>query len=357
MFFKTHQEGKIGYKELSKADLGDSKGHTTHIGLFEGILEFLPNRDYTDLSMFIYNSECTPLEFAFDRIENPDGTFRSPKIKTGGKNVATVTSVIRNTYRQFDSSYRWFLFWFGLKNETAVFYFFNDHSSDYNIVKKMISLDPKCHGKLDIGSANYDSLIHYLECIVNTSNKELIADLELESQVGSNQGKYRKFDIQRANEMFKLTGQRGEKLVAEYLDKLKFTNQIINYTWENQSKESGLPYDFTIQHKNNMLISMDVKSTLSDFKQPMVFSSQEIDYITKTPNYSIFRVYNLSSESNNFLRTCDNSKQLASIINKTLITFKENLGKNEVKLQTSKLLVPSNSKILKFGNQINLNDK
>ncbi|MFR9624637.1 MAG: hypothetical protein SNI36_01400, partial [Rikenellaceae bacterium] len=101
MFFKTHAEGKIGYKELTKADLGDSTGNTTHIGLFGDILQFLPNRDYVETSMFIHKDECSPLEFSFDRIENPDGSYRSPKIKKGGKDVASVVTVIRDIYRHY----------------------------------------------------------------------------------------------------------------------------------------------------------------------------------------------------------------------------------------------------------------
>lgn len=33
MFFKLHSEGKIGFKQLTDADLGLGKSHQTHIGL------------------------------------------------------------------------------------------------------------------------------------------------------------------------------------------------------------------------------------------------------------------------------------------------------------------------------------
>ena len=35
MFFKLHKDAKIGFKVLSAADLGNSDGHTTAIGLWE----------------------------------------------------------------------------------------------------------------------------------------------------------------------------------------------------------------------------------------------------------------------------------------------------------------------------------
>lgn len=82
-FFEPHKEHKIGYKKLSPADLGLGNSHQTHIGLYEGILDFLPNSDVDKMALLIYKDNCILAECFFDRIENPDGTFRSPKIKMG----------------------------------------------------------------------------------------------------------------------------------------------------------------------------------------------------------------------------------------------------------------------------------
>ena len=42
MFFELHEENKIGYKELSDADLGRAAtSHQTHIGLFDDAYHFL----------------------------------------------------------------------------------------------------------------------------------------------------------------------------------------------------------------------------------------------------------------------------------------------------------------------------
>ena len=64
MFFRLHKEGKIGYKQLTDADLGRARGNTTHIGLFDDILTFLPDNDYEDDSMFLYNKNSDNLLFS-----------------------------------------------------------------------------------------------------------------------------------------------------------------------------------------------------------------------------------------------------------------------------------------------------
>lgn len=42
MFFKINAECHIGFKKLTAADLGIGTSHQTHIGLYEGVLNFLP---------------------------------------------------------------------------------------------------------------------------------------------------------------------------------------------------------------------------------------------------------------------------------------------------------------------------
>ena len=44
MFFELNDEKRIGYKQLTDADLGRSLlSHQTHIGLFDDVLTYLPN--------------------------------------------------------------------------------------------------------------------------------------------------------------------------------------------------------------------------------------------------------------------------------------------------------------------------
>ena len=56
MFFKLHNEGKIGFKKMSKSDLGLGTSHQTHIGLYDGIFTFLHNREVEEEAMLIYNN-------------------------------------------------------------------------------------------------------------------------------------------------------------------------------------------------------------------------------------------------------------------------------------------------------------
>jgi len=81
MFFELHEERKIGYKQLSNADLGTRKtSNQTHIGLAKNVLTFMSNRDAIgEDSIFIYENSFDYLDAHFDRIERADGTFDAPK--------------------------------------------------------------------------------------------------------------------------------------------------------------------------------------------------------------------------------------------------------------------------------------
>ena len=122
-FFELHDEKIIGYKALTDADLGRRiTSHQTHIGLFDDVLTFLPNEPIIeDSAMFIYESNTDILSLNFDRIANPDGTFRSPKIKVGGRGTVSLVSTIREIARNAAGDITWFLFWFGLQSGQAVF--------------------------------------------------------------------------------------------------------------------------------------------------------------------------------------------------------------------------------------------
>lgn len=78
IFYFFGIEKRIGIKKLSKADLGISDtSNQTHIGLYNDVLQFLDDNAITT-AMLVYGDYCKMLDCYFDRIENPDGTFRSP---------------------------------------------------------------------------------------------------------------------------------------------------------------------------------------------------------------------------------------------------------------------------------------
>lgn len=354
MFFKLHSEGKIGYKKLSKADLGITTGtsHQTHIGLYGDILTFLYNREVEQQAMFVFENNCDFLDCFFDRIESSDGSFRSPKIRKGDKNVVSVVTVIRD-YAKKNTNHDWYLLWFGLENEKIVFHLFNNHSKDYRSISEILLLTK--NGRIEKTDNTFKPLMNYIENIVNKNNSGIIEELEIASQVGSSK-KFRPFDLEKANAIFKDTGRRGEELVNIYLDKLKHQKQIFNFTWYNKSLESGLPYDFTIQENNQNVIHVDAKSTLYKFERPLIFSNQEIDFIAQnSQNYNIFRVYNLSENATNSLRICKNSKSFASTINPEIHKFEKNIEPLDILLKSTKLAVLPTHKEFHFNPEIGLN--
>jgi hypothetical protein len=319
--------------------------------LYDDILTFLPNQDFDSVAKFIYNQNVEDVEFTFNRIENPDGTFRSPKIKAGGRGVVSVLTVIREQVRLNPINYDWYLIWFGLESEEVVFYLFNNQSNDYQQVSQIINLTNR--GRIEKTNHQFSSLINYLENLVNKTSGKIIEELEVESQLGTSK-KFKPFDLEKANEIFKATGKSGEELVNKHLDLLKAKGQILNFTWYNKNLEQGLPYDFTIQENNNNVIHLDVKSTLYKFDRPMIFSGREIDFITTTPNYSIYRVYNLTDTANPYLRVCNNSKTLASTLIPHISDFRNNLQALNVGLPSVKFAIAPTVGNLTFDTEINL---
>jgi len=97
-----------------------------------------------------------------------------------------------------------------------------------------------------------------------------------------------------------------------------------------------------------------VKSTSYKFEQPMIFSGREIDFITSTPNYSIYRVYNLSDTANPRLRICDNSKAFAATLIPHISDFRTNLQALNVGLPSIKLALAPTVGNLVFSQPIDL---
>lgn len=142
IFYFFGIEKRIGIKKLSKADLGISDtSNQTHIGLYNDVLQFLDDNAITT-AMLVYGDYCKMLDCYFDRIENPDGTFRSPKIRIGEKNEVSVVSKIRE-FAMTDASADWYLLWSGLENKDLVFWLVNSNSNDYNVIKDLLGTNTR----------------------------------------------------------------------------------------------------------------------------------------------------------------------------------------------------------------------
>lgn len=328
MFFRAHSEYKIGYKQLSFADLGLSPtSNQTHIGLYENILDFLDNEDSTT-AMLIYNDYCDILECDFDRIMNPDGTFRSPKIRKGTEGQNTIVKQIRS-FAHYNPNRLYYLIWFGLEGNELVFWLIDNTTEDFRVVNEIF---PNCNKVYQIPN----NFLTYLESKIDRVTIELQKDLEIASQVGNSSRKFSRYDIKKATERFARTGRLGEELVAEYLDQQLHSQIIFSYEWCNRSNESGLPYDFVINGEKYV----DVKSTQYDFEQQIIFSDSEFDFISTKDdnNYSVFRIFDLASTEKK-LTICRNCQTFIHNVTNLVHDFDHNMASANACVRSIKIAV------------------
>lgn len=132
MNYNIDTRGLLGFKELSFADLGIGNSHQTHIGLYGRVLETIGNNAIIPSSILIFGNTYHTLDCYFDRIQNLDGSFRSPKIRSGQSD-----SIVRKI-REYAIKYRepLYLLWFGLTNGKIVFFLMTSHEEDFKMFKK-----------------------------------------------------------------------------------------------------------------------------------------------------------------------------------------------------------------------------
>ena len=325
MFFELHDENRIGYKELSDADLGRAeKSHQTHIGLFDDVLTFLSNSAIIKDAMVIYNNKADILPLHFDRIQNPDGSFRSPKIRAGVNTDESVLSFIRNTVRRTSPVGSWYLFWFGLKSCQPVFLIFEKDSQTYrDFCDFGIVLSEKVKSRLTPVHHSFSDLINYLERMVNVSGVEYAEELELMALTEKKKGRsVRKYNFAKAQARSAKIGYEGERLIDLFFENQKQSGRIADYTWMNKDGESGLAYDFEVNRLDGGTFYLDVKTTDYRFEQKMIFSSQEIEFASDyRDNYYVYRVY-CDEDGARFLKICCDANGLFRTINSTTTEYK-----------------------------------
>lgn len=140
---KPHKNAVIGMKKLSQADLGNSQtSHQTHIGLFENTLSCIDDLHLIDFCYFVTENETKKLLCLLDYIENPDGTFRSPKIRKGaneeltfeGQELNSVVREIRKVEGKTGGDKDWYLLWFATNNQHLVFVLFEFRSELFDLL-------------------------------------------------------------------------------------------------------------------------------------------------------------------------------------------------------------------------------
>jgi len=364
MINQVQTNSTIGIKRLSDADLNKSStSHQTHIGLFDGTLNFLVAQPQIISSQLIYSNRTIDLLAILDFIQNPDGSFRSPKIRIGhewelnlsGKRVNSVVREIRDITQT--QSTNWYLLWFGLDTNELIFFLFNETSTEFQEVQA-ITGSIGTRKQIQSSSSEFGNLLTYLNEKVENVNLEYYEELEIASQTGSEQITKRIIprvrDIEKANKLFKETGLKGEQLLNEYLLLQKSNNFIKDFKWLNQSKESGMPYDFEIVENNDNLLFSDSKATRYKFEQPIILSSGELGFINQhKDNYLIHRLYNVEDEPK--LRICKNISNVSDIFIPPYGTFNSSLNNSDLSIQALKLSVKTSLNILTFENEIILN--
>ena len=347
-FFFFNNERRIGFKQLTLPDLGlSTTSHQTHIGLYQDVLTFLDDSDVVKSAMLIYNEYCDILPCLFDRIKNPDGTYRSPKIRMGDSNEDSIVSKIREFAKE-KPELEWYLIWTGLDSDELVFWLLNNKSKEYS---EMTHLLPKIDVVYKENSPGLSEALNIIMRKVNFVSEDIQKDLEIMSQIDKSSRHYKPKDIEKAEKRAKETGRKGEELIAEYLDKEKSAGKISCFDWVNKSKESGLPFDFCIDKKQYV----DVKSTLFNFEQPLVFSNYEIDFLVskEETEYSVFRVYDLKKEQCK-LRICNKCLAYMSAMQKSIVDFKRNVTIQDAILPNIKLGIKPTTCFTEVQSIINL---
>lgn len=321
MFTFFNIEKRIGLKKLSGADLGTSStSNQTHIGLFNEVLTFLEDSTSTT-AMLVHDSYCQILDCFFDRIENPDGTFRSPKIRIGANGSDSVVAKIRK-FAEEQPNDEWYLLWSSLENKDLVFWLINKSSVDFGIIENLVKAN--IHIITEQDSA-YKPLKLAMVKKINSVSVNIQKEIEIISQVGDLARKFKAYDVEKASKQFAAIGKKGEELINEYLGHELAANRISSFEWMNKSRESGLPYDFVIRPVNSVKQFIDVKSTRFDFKQSIIFSSQEIAFVHNCANavaeYAVYRVFDMS-DNTGILSICNNCSNYMNCLYADIERFK-----------------------------------
>ena len=175
MVIKPHKLGVIGLKKLSLADAGLSdKSHQTHIGLFENTLLCLDDLHLVDYCTLIYNDTSKKVLCLLDYIENPDGSFRSPKIRKGSEQELFVNGVkfnsvvreLRDIIYTTDIEKDWYLLWFVTQDEHLVFVLFEFRSNLFDLVSSKLGGIGSRHN-FEPNTEQYDKVIGALLSTIN----------------------------------------------------------------------------------------------------------------------------------------------------------------------------------------------
>jgi len=174
MDLKPHKFSAIGLKKLSLADTGLSeKSNQTHIGLFENTLHSIDDLHLVDYCTLIYNDSIKRLLCLLDYIENPDGSFRSPKIRKGserelivdGIEINSVVRELRDVIYKTDIGKDWYLIWYVTEREYLVFVLFEFRSKLFDLLSSKLEGLGNRH-QFESNSIKYEKVIQCLKSVI-----------------------------------------------------------------------------------------------------------------------------------------------------------------------------------------------
>lgn len=123
-----------------------------------------------------------------DYIKNPDGSYRSPKIRKGNEPELVVVdlrinSVVREIREiiQVSPNDDWFLLWLGLDTNELVFLLFKNGTTDFNEISNIIG-NIGVRKQIDNTSNHFRPLVTYLNNKIENLNIEYYEELEIASQ-------------------------------------------------------------------------------------------------------------------------------------------------------------------------------
>jgi hypothetical protein len=376
----------ISVKKISDADFGITRGHQTHIGLFENTFkhinfddnellisysESVKEKQYSLVSQLVYKNRSFETLSLLAYINNGVGEFRSPRIRSGNQNELNLfENIFESTYNKIkeiasqDFNKDWFLAIITLETNEIAFLLFNEESDDYTSVENIIGeigpYDNNGNWRKHISKESpiYNRFIQFLNTRIELSNIEYFEELEIASQTGEDKVTRRVIprvrDIEKANKLFKDTGLKGEELLYKYFELQKNGSIIKDFKWMNQSKETGMPYDFEITNLDNSIVFSDAKSTSYKFELPIILSSGELNFINDNKDkYLIHRLYSINEEPK--LRVCDNIHTVSDIFIPNYEILNQSLNQERLSTRGIKLAVPTDLQILNFNNEILLN--
>jgi len=172
---RPHNNAVIGIKKLSLADLGASeKSNQTHIGLFENTLTSIDDLHLIDFCYLVTEKESKKLLCLLDYIENPDGTFRSPKIRKGANNelifdggeMNSLVREIRRIVAENNGDRDWYLLWFATDNQHLVFILFEFRSELFDMLSAKLD-GIKQRQQFDSRSESFYQLIDSIKPYLN----------------------------------------------------------------------------------------------------------------------------------------------------------------------------------------------